>query len=102
MTSRGSWSEPTSTDEAHARAAGRRRYNALRQERAQLRRGRVAELALEYGGLHYGVQASIARQLGVSEATICRDLRAILTPTRDRRRCPFCGCGGHPNDDLDP
>jgi hypothetical protein len=62
MTSRGSWSEPTSTDEAHARAAGRRRYNALRQERAQLRRGRVAELALEYGGLHYGVQASIARQ----------------------------------------
>jgi hypothetical protein len=91
---RGWWSAPTSTDEAHARAAGRRRYNGVRQAQAQLRRALVLHLVIDYGGLHRGVQAKIARDLGVSEATISRDLRGILAPTK-RARCPLCGCGGH-------
>jgi hypothetical protein len=97
MQDRSRWSEPTSDDEAHARAAGRRRHNALRRFRAQLRRVQVLNLAGELGGFHPGVQAQIARLLGVSEATISRDVAAILSgpDPRDAGRCPFCGCRGH-------
>jgi hypothetical protein len=97
MIDRGWWSEPTSTDEAHARAAARRHYNALRREHAQQRRNQVLQLLGDYGGLHRGVQARIARQLGVSEATISRDLRAVLTGYDRHAFCPLCGCSGHVN-----
>jgi hypothetical protein len=95
MQDRSRWSEPTSDDEAHARAAGRRRHNALRRFRAQLRRVQVLNLAGELGGFHHGVQAEIARALGVSKATISRDLQRLCGPG-PRARCPCCGCGGHP------
>jgi hypothetical protein len=91
---RAAWSAPTTTEEAHARAAGRRRYNSLRRLRAELRRVEVLRLLAAAGGLHRGVQVSIARQLNVSEATISRDLRGILGGV-EPRRCPLCYCGGH-------
>ncbi len=84
------WSETVATDEAHARYLGRRRYNALRRDQAALRRHRVAELLGEVGYLQPGVQARIARHLGVHRSTISRDVRALLrglpAPT-----CPCCG-----------
>jgi hypothetical protein len=43
---RTAWSMPVSAGEAYARSAGRRHSNAVRQLRATVRRGRVAELAL--------------------------------------------------------
>ena len=69
--SRQAWTQPTSDAAAWARAGGRRHYNSLRQLHAELRRAQVARLLLD-GGLHRGTQAQIARQLGVSEATISR------------------------------
>jgi transposase len=62
--------------EAIKRAAGRRRYNAVRQFRAAYRRRKVAELLMGTG-LKHGCQAEVARQLGVSEATISRDVRRL-------------------------
>jgi hypothetical protein len=89
--SRQAWTQPTSDAAAWARAGGRRHYNSLRQLHAELRRAQVARLLLD-GGLHRGTQAQIARQLGVSEATISRDIVAIFAAGRPRR-CPCCGCG---------
>ena len=85
------WTEPTSTAEANARAGGRARYNGWRQTRAKLRQAEVARLIAEMGGLHPGVQAAVARRLGVNESTISRDIRAIFNGARPRE-CPFCGC----------
>jgi hypothetical protein len=85
--SRREWSASTSTDEAHRRASGRRQYNAVRQFRAILRRAEVAQLLNQLGYGH-GVQVRIARRLGVSPATISRDVAAVLAAPR---RCPRCG-----------
>lgn len=85
------WSHPISDAEAWARAGGRRHYNGTRQAHAQLRRAEVARL-LATLGLRHGTQAVIARRLGVSEATISRDLTALFRSSRPRR-CPLCGCG---------
>jgi hypothetical protein len=82
------WSQWVSDGEAAARAAGRRRYNALRRDRAQYRRIQVAELLLS-GGWNYGAQARIAEELGVSDATISRDLKAIFPGAI---QCPVCAC----------
>ncbi len=84
---REAWSASTSTDEAHRRASGRRQYNAVRQFRAIVRRGEVAKLLDQLGYAH-GVQVRIARRLGVSPATISRDVTALLT---GGPRCPRCG-----------
>jgi hypothetical protein len=92
------WSHPTSDAEAAARAGGRRRHNATRQARAQLRRAEVARL-LGTLGLRHGTQAVIARRLGVSEATISRDVTAVFGYRP--RRCPCCGCGCDAFADLD-
>lgn len=64
------------------RASGRRAYNARRSLERERRLVRVTELLLRMGGAHriggrYGVQAQIARLLGVSESTISRDLQAL-------------------------
>ena len=80
------WSHPTSWAEVKKRAAGRYKYNALRQVRATVRRRDVLTLLGEIGW-SYGSQAAIARQLGVSEATISRDLAKILPLMQE---CPSC------------
>ena len=78
------WSRPIRWDEVCRRAAGRRHYNAIRTVRRALRRREVARLLVKYGGLYgpssHGLQARIARQLGVHRSTICRDVWAILRP----------------------
>lgn len=88
MSSQPSWSAPTSTAEAHGRASGRRKYNALRQFNADLRRIEVGKLLTEYGFIR-GTNARIAKDLGVHASTVTRDLRRILNPD-DGRACPVC------------
>lgn len=75
-----------SGEEAARRAAGRRRYNSIRSLEKDLRRRDVLSY-IEAHGLGYGVQARIARELGVSEATISRDVAALLY---DVHPCPTC------------
>lgn len=82
------WSAPVSDGEAARRAGGRRAYNAARRVQAQERRRQVAELLNKYGLLEYGTQARIADELGVSRATVHRDVRAILKLVR---LCECCG-----------
>jgi hypothetical protein len=81
------WGAPTSWDEVCRRAAGRARYHALRRFQRDLRRVEVMDKLVEYG-LGPGVQARIARELGVSNATICRDMKALVY---NRAPCPCCG-----------
>ena len=82
------WSEWVSDNEAAARAGGRRRYNALRRDRALYRRIQVTERVLS-DGWTYGTQARIAEELGVSHSTISRDLKAIFPGAI---QCPVCAC----------
>lgn len=74
---------PKSAEEAYRRAGGRRRYHAQRRREAEERRARVAELVMQWGWVQ-GTQARIARELGVSEATISRDMRRIYLALRRR------------------
>jgi DNA-binding CsgD family transcriptional regulator len=75
---------PKSAEEAYRRAGGRRRYHARRKRDAEERRARVAELIIQWGWVQ-GTQARIARELGVSEATISRDMRRIYAgPDRNK------------------
>jgi hypothetical protein len=82
-----SWSSPTSFNEVCRRAGGRRHYNSWRRFMKVSRRRDVMLLLVKYG-YQQGVQARIARLLGVSEATISRDVRAAL---RASRVCQYCG-----------
>jgi len=85
------WSETVSTDEAHARYLGRRRYNSLRRDQAAMRRIEVAELIVAAGGfLVPGVRSRIARHLGVHRSTVSRDVRALLRGL-PAPACPCCG-----------
>jgi hypothetical protein len=84
------------TEQVHRRAGGRRRYNFERQLRAKLRRLQVRYLLLEnrlwIGELvQHGALAEIARQLGVSRATICRDLQQLREEYHQVGICPTCG-----------
>jgi hypothetical protein len=87
------WTAPTSNAEAHRRAAGRRRYNAMRHWLQVARRNRL--LGCTRTG--YGVQAALARVLGVSRSTICRDLAAIAAGYKPTKLPVQGGCGasGH-------
>ena len=85
------WSDTAPWDEVRQRAAGRRHYNAVRRFRALFRRRRLAALMLVHGRLRVtvkggltnrGVQARLARELGVSRSTICRDLAFLLREAR--------------------
>jgi hypothetical protein len=86
------WGQTTDWETVCRRNAGRRHYNAVRQVRRDYRRVQVARLLLKYGQdnlpLH-GLQARIARELGVSPATISRDVQALLAEMRGS--CPVCG-----------
>jgi hypothetical protein len=90
------WSSPVSNTEAARRAGGRRRHNALRHDRAMLRRARIVEEwkhTTMFGGPNmfaYGGKVRLARELGVSRATITRDLAFIRTAW-GRLPCPTCG-----------
>ena len=81
------WSAPTSWDEVCRRKAGRDRYNSIRRVQRAERRFRVLELLARYG-MDRGVQARIARELGVSRVTTSRDVNALLF---DYTPCPRCG-----------
>ena len=75
------WRLPVVTDGAHRRAGGRRRYNAHRRRSAELRRERVLALMAMTAPrfmTERGWQARTARELGVSRATVCRDVDALL------------------------
>jgi DeoR/GlpR family transcriptional regulator of sugar metabolism len=67
------------------RAGGRRRYNAQRRFNAEMRQLEVAQLIDRYGLLERGVQKRIADELGVSEATISRDVAHLLHMSSIRR-----------------
>jgi hypothetical protein len=89
------WSAPAPADVVYRRAGGRRRYNAQRRLAALIRRVKLAHLLvkemsavvvpeIEPDNLasidralkairNRGAQARIARELGVSRSTVCRD-----------------------------
>ena len=75
-----SWSDSTTWETVCRRAAGRRRYNAHPAFKAMLRRAHVARLWRECERLR-GAGATIAGVLGVSEATVSRDLAIIRRGT---------------------
>jgi hypothetical protein len=81
------WSQPTTWDEVTRRAAGRYKDNTLRQLQAAVRRREVLKWLGEFDWT-YGVQARIAPQLGMSEATISRDLAVLLLLMQE---CSACG-----------
>jgi hypothetical protein len=81
------WSEPKPFNEVCRRAGGRRAYNALRRDLKLFRRLDVTRLLLKYGHQR-GVQARIATVLGVSEATVSRDVKATLYAPHV---CQACG-----------
>lgn len=78
---------PTTPEGFRLRAAGRRRYNALRRSQRDVRRAQVARLVTEFGGIGRGVQVRVARILGVSPSTVSRDVSAVLGDTRPCRAC---------------
>jgi hypothetical protein len=89
MTTSTNWSAPTSPSEVARRAAGRKKYNRQRQRAAQLRRRKVAALLFRRGWLSLpGYRLLIARRLGVSIATVARDIKTIMRTGYD---CPTCG-----------
>jgi predicted DNA-binding transcriptional regulator YafY len=51
------------------------------------RRAALLDKLAALGGLHHGVQAELARSLGVSEATISRDVKTLF---RTFVQCPTC------------
>jgi len=61
------------------------------------RQADVVVLLEKYGGFQHGVQARIARELGVSEATISRDITAIYGVIG---KCSKCGGFGYRNQEL--
>jgi hypothetical protein len=65
-----------SLDDVARRAGGRRHYNAIRPLRATMRRQQVISL-LRAHGWSYGSQRRVAATLGVSSATVCRDIEAL-------------------------
>ena len=82
------WSQPTDWDTVCRRASGRRCYNGLRRARAFFRRREVARLLRVQGSLwDRGMQTRLAQQLGVSRATICRDVAYLLTLGQPCRHC---------------
>lgn len=87
--------------EVNRRAGGRRAYHKRRQGVAEARRLEVMHLWWRAGGA-YGWQRSAAQRLGVSPATICRDVAAVMQQLQDDladfHTCPFCGSLGAPDE----
>jgi hypothetical protein len=91
---------PTSHDEVVRRAGGRRRWNSVRRARAEQRRLKILEVALNWGVslVDPGVQGALARHLGVHRSTVSRDIAAILGEVTVWRPCPACGQDVLPDD----
>jgi hypothetical protein len=89
------WSAETSATEAARRAGGRRRYNAHRQALALYRRRKLARMLRAKDMLTRGYQARLARKLGVSRSTVCRDVRYLLQLGWP---CPCCGAYSRPSE----
>jgi DNA-binding NarL/FixJ family response regulator len=70
---RADWQRHTTWETVCKRNSGRRHYNSVRQFRAELRRRQI--LAYLRAGMR---QRAIAAALNVSEATISRDVAALL------------------------
>ncbi|MBW4639789.1 MAG: hypothetical protein KME05_16445 [Gloeocapsa sp. UFS-A4-WI-NPMV-4B04] len=81
------WSASTDIHTVCRRAGGRRSYNAHRQFQASWRRVQVVSFLRQWGFKH-GVQRQIASALGVSEATISRDLAVLNAQSGP---CQSCG-----------
>ncbi len=69
------------TEQLYRRVGGRRGYNKRRLWLAERRRVAVAQRLIALGWQH-GVQARIAHEFGVSQATISRDVRHALERLR--------------------
>ena len=80
------WHNWVPAEYAYRRAGGRNRYNSIRQMRADMRVAKVSELLQKYPH-ERGLQARIAEELGVSEATISRDVGRLM---HSGHRCPAC------------
>jgi len=77
---------PTSSDQAFRLVAGRRAYTEQRQ--LQARRRHVEVLCrVKERGFDRGVQAQIAKELGVHRSTITRDIKKIFTDGEPCARC---------------
>ena len=69
------------TADAHRRASGRRRYNAMRRRRADERRAAILAVVAANpvaALLGRGLTVSLAAAYGVHRTTIWRDLQAVL------------------------
>lgn len=66
------------------RAGGRRKYNHMRQIRAEMRLLRVVDLLGEFGFAR-GYQSRIARALNVSTSTVSRDIARLFLRYRGGR-----------------
>jgi hypothetical protein len=85
-------------DEICRLAGGRRRYNAQRKFLAEMRRIQLVKLFDKYDPFEWGSRKKLAEELGVSEATISRDIAKLLyqasrpdldSPAAQRRRWAF-------------
>ncbi len=72
-----SWGATTTDRTAALRAGGRRRYNAERQAAREVRRAELARLLSASPWWRTCPYAELAARLGVSRATVCRDLAAL-------------------------
>jgi hypothetical protein len=90
-----SWSKPVSDSEAARRAAGRRHYNSVRQDRADFRRKEIikewtnGEVSGVFDLAEWGGHKRLAEKLGVSQSTLTRDLAAIRHDL-GWEMCPTC------------
>ncbi|MGH7169064.1 MAG: helix-turn-helix domain-containing protein [Gemmataceae bacterium] len=84
------WSAPTTPDEVARRAGGRKHYNTWRRWLAFRRRYlEVSRRLFAKGALKRGYQERLARELGVSRATISRDVQYLKR--QGHYDCPACG-----------
>jgi hypothetical protein len=78
-----------SWDQLCRRAGARRRWNSLKTFLATERRRHVLELVIELGGLQWGAQSAIARQLHVHRSTISKDIKRLMPLARPCEGCGF-------------
>jgi hypothetical protein len=83
------WGDWVPTEEAYARASGRRAFNRKRQLAVAARRDRVRELLQRWGSAA-PAKVKMSRVLGVSLRTINRDVRALQEAPPLPDICPTC------------